>query len=86
VATGFSNGDRVVTTKPCRGFDLGLSATVVSVHTASGMVIIAPLTGEPQSVFLSVDPLSLRHRGSRLPSPMIKRDDAVRASNVASHG
>jgi hypothetical protein len=64
MAASFSNGDRVVTTEPYRGFDLGLSATVVAVHASSGMVTIATLTDEPRSVFLSVDPSSLRHRGS----------------------
>ena len=32
MATSFSSGDRVATTEPYRGFDFGLSATVVSVH------------------------------------------------------
>jgi hypothetical protein len=64
VATSFSNGDRVATTQPYRGFDCGLSATVISVHPFSGIVTIAPLTEGPTSVFLSVDPSSLRHLGS----------------------
>lgn len=64
VATSFLNGDRVVTTEAYRGFDFGLSATVVSVHEYSGIVTIAPLTHQSQSVFLSVDPSSLRHLGS----------------------
>lgn len=66
MANSFSAGDRVVTTEPYRGFDFGLSATVVSVHSNSGRVTVAPLTGKPQSVFLSIDPLSLRHLGSGL--------------------
>ena len=61
VATTFSNGDRVATTEPYRGFDFGLPATVVSVHPYSGTVTIAPLADQPWSVFLSVDPSSLRH-------------------------
>lgn len=64
MATSFLNGDRVVTTEPYRGFDFGLPATVVSVHPYSGVVTIAPLTDEAQSVFLSVDPTSLRRLGS----------------------
>ncbi len=61
MAASFSSGDRVATTEPYRGFDFGLSATVVSVHPYSGTVTIAPLAHEPRSVFLSVDPSSLRH-------------------------
>ena len=64
MATSFLSGDRVVTTEPYRGFDFGLSATVVSVHPYSGVVTIAPLTDEIQSVFLSIDATSLRHLGS----------------------
>jgi hypothetical protein len=64
VAESFLTGDRVVTTEPYRGFDCGLSATVVSVHPNSGRITVAPLTEEPRSVFLSVDPSSLRHLGS----------------------
>ena len=61
MAASFSRRDRVSTTEAYRGFDFGLSATVVSVHPYSGMVTIAPLTHEPPSVFLSLDPSSLRH-------------------------
>jgi hypothetical protein len=64
LASNFFQGDRVVTTEPYRGFDFGLSATVISVHPNSGMVTVAPLTDEPRSVFLSIDPSSLRHLGS----------------------
>ena len=64
MAASFSSGDRVETTEPYRGFDFGLSATVVSVHPYSGAVTIAPLTPEPWSVFFSVDPSSLRHQRS----------------------
>ena len=58
---GFSSGDRVVTTRPHRGFDFGLAATVVSVDPRSGKVTIAPRTTEPPSVFLSIDASSLRY-------------------------
>jgi hypothetical protein len=61
VRTSFTNGDQVEVTEPYRGMDSGLLARVVSVNAGSGMVTVAPPTDEPRSVFLSVDPSSLRH-------------------------